>query len=102
MKARISVANEAQQQILDTMEWWRANRQDAPFMFEDELADCFALLEEQPEIGLLVPRPRMPDLRRVVLLESRRAVYYVFDRNTGTVHVRAVWGGMRGEGPPLR
>lgn len=79
--------------------WWRSNREKAPDLFFDELADAFALIEAAPELGRPWTSTEVPGVRRVVMRATRYHVYYRLDGED--VVVLAVWSAVRGRGPRL-
>ncbi len=101
MRALVTTTERADKDILEATTWWRQNRPDAPYLFEDELAEAFEHLAHQPEIGKKAPRPRIPNLRRLILARTRRHIYYEYLRKSHEVRVRSVWGAVRGRGPMI-
>lgn len=100
MTTHVITTPEVDTQVRTIDEWWRANRPAAPDLFTEELADCFALLEQLPNIGKRYSRyASAPDIRRVPLRASRYHVYYVVRGNT--VAVIAVWHSQRGQLPAI-
>jgi plasmid stabilization system protein ParE len=91
---------EADVQILEIHNWWRANRRAAPALFAEELAAAFEMIAHAPTIGRPYRQSPVFDTRRVLLKATRYHVYSV--ANPGEVRVLAVWHGRRGVGPPLR
>lgn len=79
--------------------WWRANRTAAPDLFLDELADAFALIDAEPELGQPWASSEVPGVRRVIMRGTRYHVYYQVDGDD--VVVLAVWSAVRGRGPRL-
>jgi hypothetical protein len=88
----------ADAQILALDAWWRANRDKAPDLFEQELAIAFRTIAIAPSAG---KRYRYPNavVRRIVMRATRNHVYYV-DRDDHVLVV-AVWGAVTGSGPDL-
>lgn len=97
----IVVVDEAEQQLLEIDEWWRANRLEAPALVVDEFARCTTLLESSPDIGTGFHRTAIPGVRRL-LMRTQHFVYYVHDANNAVVYVIAVWGGSKERDPVLR
>jgi plasmid stabilization system protein ParE len=89
---------EADLQIMEMDAWWRANRDKAPNLFEEELALAFEMIGAAPGVGKRYPHPGAA-VRRVLMRSTRNHVYYVEwdDR----VVVVAVWGAVKGSGPDL-
>jgi plasmid stabilization system protein ParE len=92
---------EADAQALDVDRWWQGHRPAAPELFVRELRGAFDLLARAPAVGRRYRRTRVPGLRRILLPESRHHVYYVFDDDSDTVVVLAIWSAVRGRGPRL-
>ena len=68
--------------------------------FAEELAHCFVVLAESPEIGKRYRRQSaIPAVRRVLLRATRYHVYYV--PGSDAVAVLAVWHSHRGQSPTL-
>jgi hypothetical protein len=44
----------ARRQAATLQRWWVDNRQLAPTMFRDELARVIVLLEDNPELGIVI------------------------------------------------
>lgn len=88
----------ARLQILAMDEWWRANREKAPDLFEEELALAVQVLESSPGVGKHYPNAKAR-VRRLLLRSTRNHVYYIEQEDR--VLVVAVWGAVRGSGPDL-
>lgn len=101
MTARVVLAETARSQIRKADGWWRGNRSDAPTLFADELESALTLLETAPEIAPRSRRSRRRGIRRLLLRRTRFQIYYAYDRATSIVLVVAIWGAVRGHGPPL-
>lgn len=101
MTVRVIVTTPASEHVLAIIERWRQSHTAAPYLFEDELTAALELLAKQPEIGVRDERFGVPGLRRLRLQRSRYHVYYVHMPELGEVHVRAVWGAVRGRGPDI-
>lgn len=89
---------QADLQILMLDAWWRANRDKAPNLFEEELAFAFEMIGSAPGVGKQYPRPGAM-VRRVLMRSTRNHVYYV--EQDDRVLVVAVWGAVKGSGPDL-
>lgn len=76
-------------QILALDTWWRAHRDKAPDLFEQELADAFRMLSAAPGVGKRYPFSGAAVLR-VLLRSTRNHVYYVeeLDRVVGRSEAR--------------
>ena len=62
----ISVQADAQVDAIDA--WWRANREAAPELFTEELAEAFSTIGFAPDAGHRYPHPEVRGVRRVLLL----------------------------------
>ena len=78
--------------------WWRASREKAPDLFEQELALAFRTISAAPGSGRTYQHASA-HLRRVLLRSTRTHVYYV--ECDDHVLVVAVWGAIKGIGPDL-
>jgi plasmid stabilization system protein ParE len=91
---------DADAHILAVDAWWRANRPAAPNLFREELAHCFGLLLQAPDIGKRYRRhSSLMGIRRVLLRATRYHVYYA--PISDVLLVLAVWHSRRGQGPAL-
>ena len=88
----------ARRQAVATQTWWVANRQLAPTMFRDELARVIALLRDTPELGIGV---RGREIRRILLPDSERFIYYRVRARAKRIEIVALWGAARELGPAL-
>lgn len=100
MSAIVIVSPEAEEQIKTIDRWWRENRNAAPDLFVQELADAVAMLEAMPFAGHRVRHPEVKGLRRILLRATRYHLYYITDQET--VFVLAIWSSVRGAGPDLK
>ena len=100
MSPAVHTTPEADQQILEIDDWWRANRRSSPDLFMVELAAAFDMLGSSPLIGRSYRRSPVAGTRRLLLKAARYHVYYA-PRGADVV-VLAVWHAQRGVGPPLR
>jgi len=96
---RIDITPRAEQQGRRAREWWRENRSAAPKLFEQEFADVVRLLAEQPDAGHCFPRPRFPEMRRLLMLKTRYLVFYEFQPHKSRVLILAIWSAVRGRLP---
>ena len=101
MTTRIVTTSVADCDAFNARDWWRDTRPAAPTLFEDELTKAFALLVEQPEAGLLSPRPGYPKLRRLLMRRARYLVFYEYDADANEVLVRRIWGAVQGRPPRM-
>jgi plasmid stabilization system protein ParE len=98
---RVELSPRAVCQIEAADEWWREHRPAAPLLFVDELEAALERLAVHPRSGRPYPRPRYPDLRRLVLTRTRYHIYYEYLPAEDVVWVEDVWSAVRGEDPPL-
>jgi len=99
MTLPIIVSPEAEAQIQVIESWWRANREAAPDLFSQELAEAFANIRVAPEAGHRYPHRARKGVRRVLLRATRHHMYYVASQER--VIVLAVWGSVKKRGPKL-
>ena len=102
VKATVRLAAEAEDQAAEAQAWWVANRPLAPGLFANELLAAIDLLTHMPRVGQRYRVRGVPGLRRMLLPRTRYHVYYTHDPEARLVVVVAVWGAVRGHGPPLR
>ncbi len=88
----------ARRQAVAAQEWWLTNRELAPTMFLDELARVIALLEHEPELGI---RVRGREIRRILLPDTKRFLYYRVRPRAKRIEIVALWGAVREVEPPL-
>ncbi len=79
--------------------WWRAHRDKAPDLFEEEFAAAIELLAESPHIGRLYQPSRHQGTRRLLLRSTRFHIYYVVDGDV--LSVISIWSAIDGHGPDL-
>jgi plasmid stabilization system protein ParE len=100
LRLRLLVVSEAERQIRDAAEWWRANRPAARGLFRRELARGFDLITTQPNIGMRALDVPIAGVRRLDLFRIHYYLYYRV-RGSDAVEVLALWHTRRGELPPL-
>lgn len=98
MSKPVFAVPEALLQIMELDAWWRAHRDKAPDLFEEELDRAFQLIAAAPGSGRHYPHPKVR-VRRVLMRGTRNHVYYV--EQDDRVEVVAVWGAVKGTGPDL-
>jgi plasmid stabilization system protein ParE len=98
MKKPVLVSAKAEEQIATIDAWWHENRDKAPELFQQELAQAFETISVAPELGRRHPW-RGVEVRRVLMRSTRHHVYYVDQPDS--IVVVAVWGAVRGAGPDL-
>jgi plasmid stabilization system protein ParE len=94
----IRVTPPAARHIRDAQTWWLENRPAAPLALHDELRRAFDLLVHQPRAG--VPY-RGPSIRRIMLIETRYALFYRIRPRALRIDILALWHGSRGVSPRL-
>ena len=99
MTIPVIVSPEAEAQIEAIDSWWRENREAAPNLFVEELAQAFATIEAAPEAGHRYVHTEVKGVRRLLLRSTRHHVYYV--ATTDAAVILAVWGSIKGSGPNL-
>ena len=97
-RARVTTTRIARQQFEQAIRWWRDNRANKDLL-KRELAGVLELLAHTPEAGAWAPR--LPGVRRVLLLQTHYYLYYQFDRDLRRIEILAFWHTSRGTGPPL-
>ncbi len=98
MSKPVFTTPEADRQIEAIDTWWRANREKAPDLFEEELTLAVRMLSDAPGVGKRYPHAT-GSVRRVLLRSTRNHVYYLEQEDR--VLVIAVWGAVKGAGPEL-
>jgi plasmid stabilization system protein ParE len=101
MTHRVVLVAEAEEQFRRAVEWWQANRGDAPSLLIDEFEQVVCLLEEMPGIGPKFARANSPGIRRILMRGSNHWVYYATDPKRLVLYVLAVWSAFRGCDPAL-
>ena len=99
MTLRVRVSARAAKQIAAAAEWWAQNRPSAPGAIRNDIGQSFALLAEQPGIGMQYRGTRLPSVRRLLVGRIRYFIYYRVTPDT--VDVLAVWHTSRGKQPAL-
>ena len=100
MSLSVGTTPEADAQIREIDDWWRANRRSSPDLLLEELSASFDIMAEAPQVGRPYRQSPIPGTRRVLLKRTRYHVYYV--PRTDEVRVLMVWHAQRGVGPLLR
>ena len=73
MGKSVVISETAERQILAIDAWWRANRDKAPGLFEQEVALALLTIAEAPELGRRYEHPGA-DVRRDLLRSTRNHV----------------------------
>lgn len=98
----VVIAPSAQQMIDEAVEHWSAAHgelDDNPLI--DQIQRAGRVLQEHPQLGLLVRRGLFRYETRSLPLASGWRLYYRFHAQRRLVEVVAVWYGRRGTGPRL-
>ena len=82
----------AQRQAADIERWWRSNRELAPGLFRAELDRTIRFVEDNPQVGVLV---KGRTVRRILLTETRRHLYYRVRPALLRIEVVAIRGAVR-------
>lgn len=82
----------ARRQLAAMQQWWVINRPSAPTMLRDELARVIGLLETNPELGIGI---RGRTLRRILLPDTERFVFYRVRPRAKRIEIIAVWGAVQ-------
>lgn len=98
MKLRIEP--DAIERIEAARTWWIENREKAPYLFDDELADALELIAATPTAGHRIRLARGRHVRRVLMPKTETHVYY--DVEDDVVIVLMIWGATRRRRPQLR
>jgi plasmid stabilization system protein ParE len=93
----VRVAPEAQRQIRQARDWWRANRTKAPRAFVEDLDRMLRIVRSQPSIGVPVSNPALPGVRRVLL--DRLSYFLYYRAEAGALEILVLWHSSRGTGP---
>ena len=80
--------------------WWLGNRDKAPYLFDEELADALELITDMPGAGQRVALSTGRSAYRVLMPKTA----FPRDDEVGDdeVHVLSVWGARRADRPQLR
>ena len=98
---RVGFSRLADAQVETIESWWRENRPAAPEMFRRELEGAIRLLETSPLIGKPYVQAPVPEVRRLLIGQSRYHLYWEVDLVSDAVTILAVWHARRGNGPRL-
>lgn len=80
--------------------WWRANRDAAPQLLEDEIQEAKRRLLAAPYGGVRVAGEG--DTRRVLLPRTQYWLFYEVDEADQRVRVLRMWHASRGQSPRFR
>ena len=99
MALLLRVTSRAASEIERAEKWWGENRPSAPLAVREDLKAAFALLLQQPGVGVKVGNTRLSGVRR---LHLGRVRYFVYYRVKGdALVVLSVWHSSRRAGPSL-
>ena len=99
MALELFITRRAAREIDRVAAWWAIHRPSAPGAIRIDLEAAFALLTEQPAVGIEVPEASSPGVRRFFVDRIR---YWVYFRVRGNrLEVVSVWHSSRGLGPAL-
>ena len=76
MALLLRITSRAASQIEGAEKWWVENRPSAPLAVREDLETAFALLLQQPGVGVKVGNTRLSAVRRLPLGRIRYFVYY--------------------------
>lgn len=81
-------------------EWWRKNRDEAPDLLDEELAEAIEKIRAKPTmIGTIFESAFPSTVRRVLMKKTQNNVFFaVID---GEVVILSIWGAPRKRGPNL-
>jgi plasmid stabilization system protein ParE len=96
---RIRIVPAAQEQIRETVRWWRENRPAARNAISQELRRAFRLLRAQPAIGPRARNVGFESVRRILLARVHRHLYYRVNHDQDEIEVLAFWNASSGSGP---
>jgi hypothetical protein len=90
----------ARTRVREISAWWRANRPEAPNLFDEELeaAQLHIVTEAHLSSPWRVVRGML--IRRVLLEKTRQWLYYSVESDSQII-VHTVWGAQRGSEPEL-
>ncbi len=100
MPLALQVVADAERQIREASDWWRANRAAARGLFRSELTRGFELITSQPWIGTAALDSDLEGVRRLHLPRVRYSLYYRVYPDEA-VEVLVFWHMSREAGPPL-
>jgi plasmid stabilization system protein ParE len=98
---KLLVTKPAARQLERIEAWWRANREKAPELFEEELGRAKEFLRSTPRLAKVHVIRGGREIRWLMLPRSKVKLYFWVNEKAGFVRIVSVWGGMRGRGPGL-
>jgi plasmid stabilization system protein ParE len=96
---RVEFSDDAREQAGAASAWWRANRERAPDLFEDELSAAAEHLALSPLLTPVYATVGGGNVRRLLLPRMRYHLYFTIEGDVVVIH--AVWHTARGRGPVL-
>ena len=99
MALLLRITSRAASEIERAEKWWVENRPSAPHALREDIKAGFALLLQQPGVGVKVGNTRLSGVRRLHLGRIRYFVYYRV--NSEQLVVLSVWHSSRRAGPSL-
>ena len=79
--------------------WWRRNREVAPDLFDDELAEALAAIRRDPTSGAIHPSKHPAIVRKRLMPRTKNHVYFAVYE--GVILIVSIWGAPRRRGPNL-
>ena len=98
---KLHFTDRAERHLEHLAQWWAENRPDSRRQVLEEVERATSLLCEMPNIGNIYERKRGRDVRRCRIGKTPYFLYYVFERNTDTLSILAIWSAEVGSGPEL-
>jgi ParE-like toxin of type II ParDE toxin-antitoxin system len=96
----VEISKRARRDAIRFDAWWREHR-DSRELFAQEFQEAIDLLETEPAPGTAHPTTRRPNLRRVLLMKTKRHVYFEIFEREQVARILCVWGAPRERGPKL-
>lgn len=80
--------------------WWRKNRDKAPDLLDDELAEAISKIRANPTTVGAIFDSRFPStVRRVLMPKTKNNVFFAVIE--GEIVILSIWGAPRKRGPKL-
>jgi plasmid stabilization system protein ParE len=97
----VKVTRRAEREIEKADQWWRENREAAPWAFREELENAFHLIAAQPHVGAKATNAKLPGVRRIHLSRVHYHLYYRVSTDQTIIEVLALWHAKRGQSPHI-
>jgi len=97
----VKLTPRAAAEIRRASEWWRANREAAPFALVEDLERAFEPIAAQPGIGARARNAKTEGVRRLLLSRTGYHVYYQLNAEAGRIEILALWHSHRVRGPAI-